>query len=598
MLTIRRASQPLTSLRYLPGLLCLLTIAASAKSVVAWQPDGTQMTGSPNNDIASAAVTDGREGVIVVWTSHVNSSPGRTELRAQRLSPTGAALWASDALGVPICTARGNRDFPKAVSDGAGGMYLGWFDSRIWVQAYAHRITGSGTPAPGWPTDGLRLAPSGGTQFDVDIASDNNDGMYITWRDERTFNDSLRAEIYVQRLTGSGLPADGWAEGGIRITRAIGEQSQPTIVSDGDGGALLCWRDSRSEWADTVAYWDIYAQHVLRDGQIGVGWPENGRAICEAPGTQDLPVIVSDGSGGAIIVWRDFRAGTANDNSDVFAERVTGTGELLWGNGSGIPIAAEPGYQWYPIAVSDGAHGAFITWQEGRPGRQSPFYLSHVDELGQTWLPGGRHVEGAENGAASPPILAADGQGGVYIAWAGIDYPESDYSIFLQRYAASGDLSAGWSPVPHKASAQGGYKFVDPRAPGTHGGPITADGSGGVFLAWSERRNGRDFDTYAQRIGPGGQVAPTPPTPEVAVQPNPARLTATVSVSVPADGHGVIRLYDVQGRLRIALTVVGLPGSRVAVDLPVKDLPVGVYFIRASDRSGKAIGTQKVVIMR
>ena len=38
---------------------------------------------------------------------------------------------------------------------------------------------------------------------------------------------------------------------------------------------------------------------------LQASWPSDGRAICTVPGTQDTPVIVADGLGGAIIAWTD-----------------------------------------------------------------------------------------------------------------------------------------------------------------------------------------------------------------------------------------------------------------------------------------------------
>ena len=45
----------------------------------------------------------------------------------------------------------------------------------------------------------------------------------------------------------------------------------------------------------------------------------NGVAICTDAGYQHSPRIISDGLGGAIITWADYRSGT---NYDVYANRV------------------------------------------------------------------------------------------------------------------------------------------------------------------------------------------------------------------------------------------------------------------------------------
>jgi hypothetical protein len=48
-------------------------------------------------------------------------------------------------------------------------------------------------------------------------------------------------------------------------------------------------------------------------------WPLNGIALCTAANWQYSPRMVSDGSGGAIVAWQDYRSGT---NIDLYAQHV------------------------------------------------------------------------------------------------------------------------------------------------------------------------------------------------------------------------------------------------------------------------------------
>jgi hypothetical protein len=49
-----------------------------------------------------------------------------------------------------------------------------------------------------------------------------------------------------------------------------------------------------------------------------VQWTTDGMALCTAAGDQGLPAIVSDGAGGAFVTWEDARSG----NFDIYAQRV------------------------------------------------------------------------------------------------------------------------------------------------------------------------------------------------------------------------------------------------------------------------------------
>ena len=54
-------------------------------------------------------------------------------------------------------------------------------------------------------------------------------------------------------------------------------------------------------------------------------WPPFGRAISNAPNTQQHLTIATDGAGGAIVVWQDLRDPRIN----VFAQHVTAFGDLI-----------------------------------------------------------------------------------------------------------------------------------------------------------------------------------------------------------------------------------------------------------------------------
>jgi hypothetical protein len=85
-----------------------------------------------------------------------------------------------------------------------------------------------------------------------------------------------------------------WQADGNPVTTALVDQVQTVIVSDGSGGVLVAWADSRNYGATLH---DIYCQRL---SAMGVAlWTGNGVALCTMPGEQLQPTIVSDGAGGA-----------------------------------------------------------------------------------------------------------------------------------------------------------------------------------------------------------------------------------------------------------------------------------------------------------
>jgi len=90
-------------------------------------------------------------------------------------------------------------------------------------------------------------------------------------------------------------------------------------------------------------------------------------AICTASSEQYSPQIVSDGSGGAIITWTDYR----NGNSDIYAQVVNSSGSLDGGSPSDTtdPVVASV------TTPSDGAYykassmpSAFSGWAADNSG--------------------------------------------------------------------------------------------------------------------------------------------------------------------------------------------------------------------------------------
>src|SRR5437868_2622448 len=100
----------------------------------------------------------------------------------------------------------------------------------------------------------------------------------------------------------------------LPVSTAAGNQQSPMVVSDGRGGALVTWQDSRPSATGT----DIYAQHILASGIVDPAWPADGRAVCAASGSQGSPTLAADGAGGAIITWSDSR----NPSADIYAQHV------------------------------------------------------------------------------------------------------------------------------------------------------------------------------------------------------------------------------------------------------------------------------------
>ncbi len=283
-----------------------------SSGLVQWAADGVAVCTASSSQFEPQIAPDGSGGAIITWYDYRNGSIWGADLYAQRVSSNGLVQWAAD--GVPICTASGAQAWPRIISDGSGGAYIAWSDTRSLGDSdiYAQRVDSGG--AVQWTADGLAICTASSSQLQPQIALDGSGGAFITWQDLRRAS-GWESDIYAQRVDPGG--AVGWAADGVAVGTASFSQYEPQIVPDGSGGAIIAWSVDRSGNGH-----DIYAQRVSSGGAIQ--WNAAGVAVCTASNTQERPRMVSDGSSGAIIAWRDTRS----NNDDIYADRVLSSGSL------------------------------------------------------------------------------------------------------------------------------------------------------------------------------------------------------------------------------------------------------------------------------
>ena len=183
----------------------------------------------------------------------------------------------------------------------------------------------------------------------------------------------------------SGSARAHWPPNGTTLCRDSGDQDFPHIASDGKGGAIVAWRDYRKG----VDSSDVYAQHVTTEGNVAPGWPMDGLPVCAAESYQNLDDIVADGVGGFYVAWQDFRNDPIINQADIYVIRVSSQGALPPGwavNGNSTSTAR--GYQDRARLASDDNGGVFVVWQDFSQGSaQVGIYAQRVTSQG-TVVPG------------------------------------------------------------------------------------------------------------------------------------------------------------------------------------------------------------------
>lgn len=332
--------------------------------------------------------SDGAGGAIIAWEDG-RGGLSQSDIYAQRIDSTGNIKWTIN--GEAISTEVDRQEFVQICSDGAGGAILVWEDYRDGPgrHAYVQRIDLNGNVL--WDVNGTFVSTGGGHP---QIVSDGMGGAIITF---------AQVDVYAQKIDSNGnLP---WG-GNTHICTAVDTQTFPQICGDGAGGAIISWVDYRNM---SITASDIYAQRVHQNGTLM--WTVNGEAICVSPGTQSIPQICSDGTGGAIITWFDSRGAT----NDIYAQKVDSNGNIQWTLG-GEAICTESESQSYPEICSDENGGAIVIWRDYRNGANWDVYAQWVDSDGIVETNNGIPIC-TKNEDQFLHQICSDGAGGAFITW-------------------------------------------------------------------------------------------------------------------------------------------------------------------------------------
>ena len=266
----------------------------------------------------------------------------------------------------------------------------------------------------------------------------------------------------------------------ISICIAPDGQFLPRSVSDGEGGAVIIWEDFR-----TGADWDVYTQRVNASGDKL--WNTDSVPICLEVNNQRYLRMVRSGDQ-TIVVWTDRRSGT---NWDVYAQAIDRAGKTVWSEG-GIPVCANPTDQSTLDILSHGKGGAIVVWEdERRDSATQDLYIQRLDPNGHPmWEVDGIPVFPSDS-LQSNPKLIADEAGGFYVVWWDvIGYDQ--WHIMAHRFDTNGKPL--WkTPI-----------VVSPLE-GMQGEPRTiSDGDGGLIVVWQIYDNFINDSLYAQRIDQAG----------------------------------------------------------------------------------------------
>jgi len=294
----------------------------------------------------------------------------------------------------------------------------------------------------------------------------------------------------------------GWdADKPLDLATSTDIETAPVVVADDAGGAFVIYEYQFTE-GDHKGDTDVVAQHVSADGKLLWNGGDRPVAIASSKAKESHAVAIADGAGGFIVAYE----WSEDDDTDVLAQRVNAKGELLWLQGdTPAMVGASPSPERNPVLVSDGAGGAIVLF-EWAEGEDVDVMAQRVTEEGKVlWNDGERAVDVSATDNLERAITAvSDRQGGALVAFE-FEFVEGEFKgdvdILGQRINADGVLLWNGGDESSTIASGKGIERKPCAAP---------DGKGGMIVAFEyeplEGEFAGDIDVLAQRVDRNGKM--------------------------------------------------------------------------------------------
>ncbi len=172
-----------------------------------------------------------------------------------------------------------------------------------------------------------------GIQPQVSITSDG--GVYFAWLSEGNYH------VYLQRIDAEGIAQ--YSEGGILISDNNNASwiavYHLNLVVDSENNAIITVVDQRT------GTWEVYAYKVAPNGTML--WGEEGVSLSSSGIDNISPRLAVFPDNSIVVAW-------SKNYSSIMMQRISITGEILWGEGIAINNFAASLLSPHPIMSADG----------------------------------------------------------------------------------------------------------------------------------------------------------------------------------------------------------------------------------------------------
>ncbi|MCX6182603.1 MAG: T9SS type A sorting domain-containing protein [Bacteroidetes bacterium] len=520
----------------------------------------------------STVTSDGAGGAIICWRDF--RSETSLDIYAQRINSAGANMWTNN--GISICSFQGDQYDPNIISDGAGGAFIAWTDSRGGNNhsgLYVQRIDAGGNLL--WTSGGVEITADSVVSEAPKMVADANGGVIIAWEDIRK-QSGVTGDIYAQRINAFGVIQ--WASRGVAICRLDGDQQGPSIVSDNAGGAIIVWEDARQSFD-----LNIYAQRINAAGVSQ--WTSNGIPVSSNADNDKEPKAISDGNGGIVVSWLH------SSSSFVIAQKLNSNGVLQWDN-AGVSITNS--YYNYKVQMcTDGAGGAIIAWES----LVTQVSAQRVTTSGS--LHWGNSVFVSDSlFTQEKPQLISDNNGGAIVVWQDQRKGFFNTQIMAQHFNAVGQKMWAVDGIEVSSATYDVNDYDYKQEP-----QITSNGSGEAIVVWGDYRNESYKDVYAQLLGTNG-ISPAIvtsvnevnalPFSQLSTYPNPVNDQSSIEFVLSSSSPVQIQVLNMLGETEIVILNNHYEAGNYSINWDASKLSNGPYLLQVKNK--ETVCTKQILV--
>jgi hypothetical protein len=517
-----------------------------------WGADGLELSNSPSFDVSPKVTVTSIGNTVITWQSE-------DVVIMQKIAPDGTLLWGAN--GITLSCAN-TYSCPQPLAIDNDEILLKFFEDTGSYPYFTRHILMQRFDADGnavWASDTVVSNAGGITAWNqvFSIVSDDNNGCFIAWHDDRDNN--MDASSFIQHVNSDGNVE--FTVNGVELsTEGNREKFYPEIAFNPTTNELYAyWFETNSNQNS----WGISGQKLDESGNRL--WTDNGKMIIDVSSLYVLPFEVRKANDDVIILYEE---GINAVDSYTKAMRLDADGNFVW-TGNSVTICSVASEKVHSECSQFSNNQLIAAWEDTRNGPKD-IYAQNISFEGLLGVIDDGFIEGNV-------IL----NGGIGI----ITNVEVEAGAMIVNPDVNGDYSITLAPGTYDVTAS-----LDGYEPETVTGVVVTSGN-----------TTSDIDFILEPVVNSGEII-VADTKLTGNYPNPFNPSTTISFET-TNSHELsrIEIYNLKGQRVKMLVDEILPAGQHSVtwngnDEKSKFVSSGIYFYKM--KAGQYTSTKKMILMK